>query len=57
VSEDNKEEREETDDDDAVFTKSEDTSNQAVHKPRWGTQVFATQCLNKIISQCCQGSA
>ena len=42
------------DDDDAVFTKSEDTSNQAVHKPRWGTQVFATQCLNKIISQCCQ---
>ena len=55
VNDDNKEEREETDDDDAVFTKSEDSSNQAMLKPRWNTQVFATQCLNKIISQCCQG--
>ena len=51
----NKDEREETDDDDAVFTKGEDTSSQGILKPRWGTQVFATLCLNKIISQCCQG--
>jgi len=55
AAEDNQEEEKETDDDDAVFTKGDDSSNQAILKPRWATQVFATQCLNKIISQCCQG--
>ena len=55
TQEETKEDREETDEDDATFTKGEDTSGPGSIQPRWSTQVFSALCLRKIISECCEG--
>ncbi|XP_023347268.1 HEAT repeat-containing protein 5B [Eurytemora carolleeae] len=55
IQEERKEDREEVDEDDATFTKGEDTSAQGSVQPRWTTRVFAAVCLKKIISDCCSG--